>query len=191
MLQLDFAMKDLGALNYFLRIQVLRDSNGIHLRQTKYIIDLLNRVNMAESKPYRALCVAGTKMSKFEGELLVDPTKFRHSVGALQYVTLTWPDIAYSINQLCQHMHNSTSIHMTAAKRVLRYLKGSVDYGLYYYKSSLLLNAFCDADWVGNPDDRRSTSGYGIFLGMYGEWVFGLRNFGCDFVDDFGGQFRL
>jgi hypothetical protein len=54
---------------------------------------------------------------------------------------------------------------MTAAKRVLRYLKGSIDYGLYYCKSSLLLNAFCDADWAGNPDDRRSPSGYGIFLG--------------------------
>jgi hypothetical protein len=164
MLQLDFAMKDLGALSYFLGIQVLRDSNGIHLRQAKYITDLLNRVHMAESKPYRAPCVAGTKMSKFEGELLTDPTTFRHIVGALQYVTLTRPDIAYSVNQLCQHMHNPTSVHMTAAKRVLRYLKGSIDYGLYYCKSSLLLNAFCDADWAGNPDDKRSTSGYGIFL---------------------------
>jgi uncharacterized protein (DUF2164 family) len=74
MLQLDFSMKDLGALNYFLGIQVLRDSNGIHLGQTKYITDLLNRVNMAKSKPYRAPCVAGTKMSKLEGELLIDPT---------------------------------------------------------------------------------------------------------------------
>jgi hypothetical protein len=164
-LQRDFAMKDLGTLSYFLGIQVLRDHNGIHLRQPKYIQDLLNRVHMAESKPYRAPCVAGTKMSKFEGDLQPDPTKFRHIVGALQYVTLTRPDIAYSVNQLCQHMHNLTSVHFTAAKRVLRYLKGSIDCGHHYCKSPLTLNAYCDADWASNPDDRRSTTGYGIFLG--------------------------
>jgi hypothetical protein len=164
-LQLDFAMKYLGALSYFIGIQVLRDPNGIHLRQSKYIQDLLNRVHMAESKPYRTPCLAGTKMSKFEGDTLPNPTAFRHIVGALQYVTLTRPDIAYSVNQLYQHMHNPTSVHFTATKQVLRYLKGSVDYGLYCCKSPLLLNAFCDADWAGNLDDRRSTTGYGILLG--------------------------
>jgi hypothetical protein len=164
-LQLDFAMKYLGALSYFIGIQVLRDPNGIHLRQSKYIQDLLNRVHMAESKPYRTPCLAGTKMSKFEGDTLPNPTAFRHIVGALQYVTLTRPDIAYSVNQLYQHMHNPTSVHFTATKQVLRYLKGSVDYGLYFCKSPLLLNAFCDADWAGNLDDRRSTTGYGILLG--------------------------
>jgi hypothetical protein len=164
-LQLDFAMKDLGPLSYFLGIQVLCNSNGLHLRQSKYVIHLLNRVHMAESKAYRAPCVAGTKMSKFDGDLLPDPTIFRHIVGTLQYVTLTHPDIAYSVNQLCQHMHNPTTIHLTAAKRVLRYLKRSIDCGLHYCKSSLTINSFCDADWAENPDDRRSTTDYGIFLG--------------------------
>jgi hypothetical protein len=116
---------------------------------------------MAESKAYHALCVAGTKMPKFDGDLLLDPTIFRHIVGTLQYVTLTGPDIAYSVNQLCQHMHNPTTIHLTAAKRVLRYLKGSIDCGLHYCKSSLTINA----DWAKNPDDRHSTTGCGIFLG--------------------------
>ncbi|XP_062165030.1 uncharacterized mitochondrial protein AtMg00810-like [Alnus glutinosa] len=74
------------------------------------------------------------------------------------------PDIAYSVNQLCQHMHNPTFVYFTTAKRVLRYLKGLVDYGLYYCKSPLILNVFYDADWAGNPNDRCSTSGYGIFL---------------------------
>lgn len=164
-LKLEFAMKDLGALSYFLGIQAVRNSYGLHLRQSKYVADLLNRVQMAESKAYRAPCVAGTKMSKFDGEVLPDPTNFRHIVGALQYVTLTRPDIAYSVNQLCQHMHHPTSAHMTAANRVLRYLKGTMDCGLLYCKSSITINAFCDSDWDGNPDDRRSTTGYGIFLG--------------------------
>jgi hypothetical protein len=78
---------------------------------------------MAESKPYRVPCVVGTKMSKFESDILPDPTEYRHIVGALQYVTLTQPNIAYLVNQLCQHMHNPTSVHFIATKRVLRYLK--------------------------------------------------------------------
>jgi hypothetical protein len=122
-LRLNFAMKDLGALSYFLSIQVLRDHNGIHLKQSKYMQDLLTWVHMAESKPYRVPCVVGTKMSKFESDILPDPTEYRHIVGSLQYVTLTQPNIAYLVNQLCQHMHNPTSVHFIATKRVLRYLK--------------------------------------------------------------------
>jgi hypothetical protein len=164
-LQANFAIKDLGALGYFLGIQATQDATGLHLRQTKYVLDLLDRTHMTDSKPYKAPCVAGSKMSKFDGELLSNPTEYRHIVGALQYVTLTRPDIAYSVNQLCQHMHAPTSVHLTAAKRVLRYLKGSADHGLHYHKGSLTLNAFCDSDWAGNPDDRRSTTGFGIFFG--------------------------
>jgi hypothetical protein len=164
-LQLDFALKDLGSLSYFLGIQATRDSAGLHLRQSKYIIDLLDRTQMSESKPYPAPCLTGSKMSRFDGEPLHNPTAYRHIVGALQYVTLTRPDIAYSVNQLCQHMHAPTSTHLIAAKRVLRYLKGSVDYGLQYHKGPLAITTYCDSDWAGNPDDRRSTTGFGIYLG--------------------------
>uniref|UniRef100_A0A2N9I1W1 Integrase catalytic domain-containing protein n=1 Tax=Fagus sylvatica TaxID=28930 RepID=A0A2N9I1W1_FAGSY len=88
-----------------------------------------------------------------------------HVVRALQYCTLTRPDIAFSVNQLCQFMHSPTNTHWAAAKRVLRYLKGTIDHGLFFSKSSLHLHAFCDSDWAGGPDDRRSTTGFGIFLG--------------------------
>jgi hypothetical protein len=164
-LQADFAMKNLGSLTYFLGIQATRNTAGLHLRQSKYILDLLDRTQMTECKPHSAPCSAGSKMSKFDGEPLSNPTEYRHIVGALQYVTLTRPDIAYSVNQLCQHMHAPTSVHLTAAKRVLRYLKGSVNLGLQYGKGSLTITSYCDSDWVGNPDDRRSTTGFGIFLG--------------------------
>jgi hypothetical protein len=86
-------------------------------------------------------------------------------VGALQYCTLTRPDIAFSVNQLCQHIHNPTAVHWSAVKRVLRFLKNTVDHGLFYSKTTLQLNAFFDSDWAGCPDDRRSTSGFAMFLG--------------------------
>jgi hypothetical protein len=104
-LQANFAMKDLGPLHYFLGIQAIRTTNGLHLRQSKYAMDLLDRTHMDAAKPYGAPCLAGSKMSRFDGELLSDPTDYRHVVGALQYATLTRPDLAYSVNQLCQHMH--------------------------------------------------------------------------------------
>jgi hypothetical protein len=164
-LQLDFALKDLGSLSYFLGIQATRDSAGLHLRQSKYILDLLDHTQMTESKPYPAPCTTGSKMSKFDGEPLPNPTIYRHIVGALQYATLTRPDIAYAVNQLCQHMHTPTTTHFTAAKRVLRYLKGSIDHGLQYSKGPLTITTFCDSDWAGNPDDRRSTTRFGVYLG--------------------------
>jgi hypothetical protein len=164
-LQLEFAMKDLGQLTYFLGIEATRNSSGLHLRQTRYIIDLLNRVRLLGICPYRAPCVSGSKLSKFDGELLPDPSEYSQTVGALQYVTLTRPDIAYSVNQLCQHMQAPTSTHWTAAKRVLRYLKHTLDYGLFYKLGSFYVNAYCDSDWAGDPDNRRSTCGYGVYVG--------------------------
>ncbi|WJZ92207.1 hypothetical protein VitviT2T_011218 [Vitis vinifera] len=164
-LQLDFAMKDLGQLSYFLGIEATRDSFSLHLRQTKYIIDLLDRVNLIGICPYRATCVSGPKVSKFNGDPLLDPSEYCHIVGALQYITLTRPDIGYSVNQLCQHMQAPTTAHWTIAKRVLRYLKNTLDFGLLYKPSSFAINAYCDSDWVGDPDDRRSRCGYNVFVG--------------------------
>jgi hypothetical protein len=164
-MQREFPLKDLGPLSFFLGIQVTRSSTGLHLCQMKYITDLLHRTHMDGAKPAKSPCSTGTKLSRYDGEALEDPSIYRHVVGSLQYCTLTRPEIAFSVNQLCQHLHSPTSAHLSAAKRVLRYLKGTLDHGLWYTKSSLQLNAFCDSDWAGDPDDRRSTSGFAVFLG--------------------------
>jgi hypothetical protein len=166
-LQQVFKLKDLGNLSYFLGIQAVRSSQGLHLRQAKYISDLLFRSKMMGAKPFSSPCLAGSKMSTKDGDPLSpeDITLYHQTLGALQYCLLTRPDIALSVNQLCQHMHTPSILHWTAAKRVLRYLKGTIDHGLWYTKGSLHLQAFCDSDWAGNPDDRRSTTGIGIVLG--------------------------
>jgi hypothetical protein len=121
---------------------------------------------MLGAKPASSPCPAGSKLSKYDGDPLPDFTEYRQVVGALLYCTLTRPEIAFSVNQLCQHMHSPSTTHWSAAKRVLRYLKNTIDHGLLYTPSNLQLQAFCDSDWAGSPDDRRSTSGFGVYLGQ-------------------------
>jgi hypothetical protein len=164
-LQQEFPLKDLGPLSFFLGIQVSRSSHGLHLCQKKYITDILTGTHMDGAKPAKSPCSSASKLSRYDGTPLDDPSIYRHVVGALQYCTLTRPEISFSVNQLCQHLHSPTDVHLSAAKRVLRYLKGSIDHGIWYSKSSIQLNAFCDSDWAGDPDDRRSTSGFAVFLG--------------------------
>ena len=95
-----------------------------------------------------------------------DATNYRSIVGALQYLTLTRPDIAFSVNKVCQFLHAPTTIHWTAVKRILRYVKQCTGLGLKIHKSSsTLVSAFLDADWAGSIDDRRSTGGFAVFVG--------------------------
>ena len=122
---------------------------------------------MVGAKPYLAPIVLGSKMSQFDGDPLSDGTEYKQIVGALQYCTLTRLDIAFSVNQLCQFMHSPTSAHWTTTKRVLRYLKGTIDHGLFLPTGSLQLFAYCDSDWAGGLDDCHSTGGYGIYLGSF------------------------
>jgi hypothetical protein len=109
---------------------------------------------------------ASTHLSAFEGETFTNPTLFRNTLGALQYLCITWPDISFLVNKLSQFMHKPTLLHWQSVKRLLRYLKQTLHFGLHIKKStSLCLQAFCDADWAGSRDDRRSTGSYCIFLG--------------------------
>ena len=86
-------------------------------------------------------------------------------VGALQYLTITNPDIAFALNQACQHMQAPTNAHFVVLKRLLRYVKGTIDQGLVFTPGSFDLHAFSDSDWAGDCHDRKSTSGYCVFFG--------------------------
>ncbi|KAG5057600.1 hypothetical protein JHK82_012582 [Glycine max] len=95
-----------------------------------------------------------------------DPTKYRSLAETLQYLTFTRPDISYAVQHICLHMHAPTNEHMSALKRIIRYLQGTLSHGLHLYKSTIdRLISYIDADWGGCPDTRRSTSGYCVFLG--------------------------
>jgi hypothetical protein len=97
------------------------------------------------------------------GPPVADAPQFRSIAGALQYLTFTWPDITYAVQQICLHMHDPREPHLTAMKRNLRYLRGAPDFRLLLrYSSSSDLAIY--TDWDGCPDTRRSTSGYAVFL---------------------------
>uniref|UniRef100_A0A2N9IWR1 Reverse transcriptase Ty1/copia-type domain-containing protein n=1 Tax=Fagus sylvatica TaxID=28930 RepID=A0A2N9IWR1_FAGSY len=160
-----FDLKDLGALHYFLGIQVSQTSDALHVTQSKYASDLLIKYHMVDSKPTKTPCSPNIRLSLHEGDLLSDPHGYRSLVEALHYLTFTRPDISFAIHQVCQYMAAPTSTHLTAAKRVLRYIKGTLYHGIAFTPGPLSLSVFSDADWAGDLDDRRSTSGLLVYLG--------------------------
>ncbi|RVX23684.1 Retrovirus-related Pol polyprotein from transposon RE1 [Vitis vinifera] len=161
----EFSMKDLGDLHYFLGVEVQANEKGLFLNQTKYALDLLQRASMIDAKPISTPFVVGQHLSA-EGTLFSNPTLFRSLAGALQYLTITRPDLSFSVNSICQFMHAPTEDHFRALKRILRYVKGIAHHGLQLHKQSTRdLLGYSDADWAGCPDTRRSTTGYAIFFG--------------------------
>ena len=91
----------------------------------------------------------------------VDRTLYRSIVGTLMYLTATRPDIMFASSLLSRYMQDPSEFHLGAAKRVLRYLKGTLAYGIKYYRGEeLKLIGFCDSDWAGSRDDMKSTTGF-------------------------------
>uniref|UniRef100_A0ACD5V1F3 Uncharacterized protein n=1 Tax=Avena sativa TaxID=4498 RepID=A0ACD5V1F3_AVESA len=162
----EFSMKDLGPLHYFLGIRVTRSSSGFFLSQHKYAEELLDRANMSQCRSAPTPVDTRAKLAAADGAPLADPSEYRSLVGALQYLTMTRPDLAYAVHQACLYMHDPREAHLALVKRILRYLRGSAEHGLHLHRSTALdLVAYSDADWAGCPDTRRSTSGYAVFLG--------------------------
>jgi histone deacetylase 1/2 len=128
----DFALKDLGDLHYFLGIEVKRDPDGLVLSQGKYAKDILSRSGMDKCKSADTPLPSNHKLSVCGGDKLgdADCTRYRSLVGALQYLTLTRPDISFAINKVCQFLHAPTTTHFSVVKRILRYVRGTSNFGL-------------------------------------------------------------
>jgi hypothetical protein len=112
---------------------------------------------MEKSKPVDTPISTTGNLSLADGVRLgpVDSTRYRSMVGALQYFTLTRPDISFAVNKVCQFLHAPTTVHWSAVKRILSYIQGTLDVGPKIRKSSsITVSAFSDADWAGCVDDR-------------------------------------
>jgi histone deacetylase 1/2 len=170
-----FAIKDLGDLHFFLGIEVKRTADSLLLTQAKYAHDLLAKVGMLGCKSAPTPLSPSEQLSLHEGTPLgpEDSSQYISIVGALQYLTLTRPDLSFLVNKVYQYLHAPATAHWTAAKCILRYVKNTSQLGITFRKSSsTLLSAFSDADWAGCIEDRRSTGGFAIFIGP--NLVYGL-----------------
>lgn len=164
-LHCQFALKeDLEFLYYFLGIEVQSTSSSLHLSQTKYINDLLHHCSIHDNKPISSPMTLAITLSRHDGTPLADSTEYRSIMDALQYCTLTPPNLSFVVNKVCQYMHyQQTYVHCQAMKCILRYLQGTNHLGLSI-QAFLGYNLVCFVDVDLCPDDQRSTSGYYIFL---------------------------
>ncbi|XP_072075385.1 uncharacterized mitochondrial protein AtMg00810-like [Arachis hypogaea] len=161
-----FTLKDLGELSYFLGIEVQRSKTGqLHLSQTKYIKDLLSKLGMSEASPMPTPMISSLQLLSIGSERFEDPKLFRSVVETLQYVTITRPDLSFAVQKVSQFMHSPLLAHWKAVKRILRYLQGTKDHGLLHKCRDYRLYGFSDSDWAADLEDRRSVSGYCIYLG--------------------------
>ena len=160
----EFDMSDLGKMRYFLGIEVLQTSQGIHNSLTKYAVEVLRRFEMEDCNGVRNPMVAGSKVDMDENGERIDETFYKQIIGSLMYITTTRPDLQFAVSLLSRYMSRPTKLHLHAVKRVLRYLRDTEDYGIWYKRGGAgELQVFTDSDFAGDVDRRKSTSGY-VFL---------------------------
>lgn len=131
-----FEMTDLGEMSYFLGMEITQSQQGIFISQHKYAKKVLKKFNMQSCKSIGTPLMENGKLSKEDGAEKVDERLYRSLVGCLLYLTATRPDIMYAASLLSRFMHCASELHFMAAKRVLRYIKGTADFGVFFKKST-------------------------------------------------------
>ncbi|XP_020413022.1 uncharacterized protein LOC109947444 [Prunus persica] len=161
-----YEMTDLGLLYHFLGMGVVQTEKYIFLHQKKYAMKVIEKFGLKGCKSVATPLVANERLCKEDGSDMADESEYRQIVGSLLYLTATRPDIMFASSLLARIMHNPTKKHIGTAKRVLRYVEDTLDYGVEFKKGkAATLIGYCDSDWAGSEDDRRSTSGYVFTLG--------------------------
>lgn len=173
MLTARFKMKDLGKLGHFLGIDFNQSDNCVTMSQTKYVEKILERFNMQNCKPRSTPCEQKLNYTN-DAAVMSDVKKYREAVGSLIYLTVcTRPDLSFVVSKLSQYFAEPTEQQWGTVKHVLRYLKATCNKKLCFRKSeeNLRIQAYSDADWAADVNDRRSTSGYCVSLSKDGTLV--------------------
>lgn len=160
-----FKMKDLGHSLILLRLEISCTLSGIDINQKKYVEDLLSLAHLTDSKIYDTLMGLTSKLHRDKGNPLSDPTLYKKLVWSLIYLTMTSLDISYAVHIVSQFVGNPYNPHLTVVHRILQYIRETLDKGLFYSSTShFVLHAYSDADWVGCPNTKRSTTSWCMFL---------------------------
>ncbi|XP_058722251.1 uncharacterized protein LOC131594177 [Vicia villosa] len=161
-----YEMSDLGLLHDFIGIEVYQDEYGVFICQRRYAENILKKFGMNGCKPVDIPLVVNEKLKKEDGGRLVDASMYRSLVGSLFFLTATRPDLMFAASLLSRFMSKPSHLHLGAAKRVLRYVMGTMKHGIRFEKNSKLeAKDYRDSDWTGSVDDMKSTSGYVFSLG--------------------------
>lgn len=155
----EFSMTGLGRMKYYLSIEVIQCDEGIYIGHRKYAMEILKQFDMINCKCVKVRIVPGCKLNRdVEGDI-VDSTRYKQLVGSLMYITSTRPDMMYVVSLISRYMSEHTQMHWLASKRILRYLQGTVNFGIMYKTGgSTYLLVFTDSDYAGDLEDRKSTS---------------------------------
>jgi hypothetical protein len=162
----EFEMSMISELNYFLGLQVKQTVDGFFISQSKYAKDLVKRFGLDGKSHARTPMSTSVKISSDLAGKSVDPSLYRSMIGSLLYLTASLPDIAFSVGVCVRFQANPKESHLTAVKRIIRYVNDTLLYGIWYSKeTNLVVVGYSDADWAGNADDRKSTSGGCFYVG--------------------------
>ena len=165
-----FKVKDMGELHYILGVSITQESEKgkTWIGQSKYILKILTKFGMENSKCVSTPVDANDKLlAASEDSELVDQRLYQSVVGSLLYLSCwTRPDITFAVSNAARFCSKPTKQHWTAVKRIMRYLRGTQDYGLLYTGNDKKdVEGYADADWAGDINDRKSTSGYLFKIG--------------------------
>ncbi|GKB84453.1 retrovirus-related pol polyprotein from transposon TNT 1-94, partial [Tanacetum coccineum] len=161
-----FQMSMIGQMSFFLGLQVSQNLGGIFINQSKFALKILKKFGMDSCDPVDTPMVDRLKLDEDPLGIPVDQTRFRSMVGSLMYLTASRPDLVFAVCMCARYQASPTKKHLEALKRVFRYLRGTINWGLWYPKdTAMALTAYADADHAGCQDTRRSTSGSAQFLG--------------------------
>ncbi|GKC99863.1 retrovirus-related pol polyprotein from transposon TNT 1-94 [Tanacetum coccineum] len=161
-----FQMSMMGQMSFFLGLQVSQNPGGIFINQSKFALEILKKFGMDLCDPVDTPMVDRLKLDEDPLGIPVDQTRFHSMVGSLMYLTASTPDLVFAVCMCARYQASPTKKHLEALKWVFRYLKGTINWGLWYRKdTAMALTAYADADRAGCQDTRRSTSGSAQFLG--------------------------
>src|ERR1043165_2062136 len=150
MMQGEFEMSMMGKMNYFLGLQIKQLKDGIFINQSKYCNELLKKFDMEDCKGMNTPMGSGTYVDQDESGTPIDITKYRGMIGSLLYLTASRPDIMFSVCLCARFQANPKESHLMAVKRIMKYLKGTTNVGLWYPKGSICnLIGYSDADYAG------------------------------------------
>jgi hypothetical protein len=162
-----FLMSDIGLLSFYLDIEVRQDAGGITLQQTHYAKKILKMAGMAYCKAAATSMEERFRLSRDSTVEEVDATLYRRIIGSLRYLIHTWPDLTYAVGYVSRFLERPTEEHLQTVKKILRYIAGTLQYGLRYRRrtGTTRLVGYCDSDLTGDIDTRKSTTSAMFFLG--------------------------